>query len=62
MEGGEQTYPEVKALLERLNSEGEAKVDRILVRQIHKYYYSCQIWTGDDKQPNSRYISLDTDS
>jgi hypothetical protein len=60
MEGGEQTYPELKSLLERLNNEAEVKVDRILIRQIHSYYYSCQIWTTDEKQPTSRYISLDT--
>jgi hypothetical protein len=62
MELPEQARQHAQRLLEALNSSEEGNVDRLLIRQIHKYYYSCQCWYDGDEEQAANYISLDAPS
>ena len=46
-------------LVESLNRAEESNVERLLIRQVHKYYYSCQVWYDDGDTATGHYLSLE---
>jgi hypothetical protein len=58
----EEAAKHAQSLLEALNASEEGNIDRILIRQVHKYYYACQFWWDDDTEQGQHYLSLDAPS